>query len=276
MSEEGAATSRAGHWWHANGATLSDMPKNPDGCGVTACKESGKPTRIDGAAGEFTLCPEHARGGHFGRGRAWEEYEILEEDLLQILKVMPLETSTKAWWSPRLADLLRRTGSAVDSFLREWGRFPNIGIGKGQTNIKVYFEYFTPRIPEILGTTVYVRSWDHEVHPWGGWTAEQGPPWWSAYNQVKHDAWGRRSKATMEHVVGALAALLVLHATNPFSRQYICPEAARRITRDANGIPIAELWYHPVNVRTPLDRHHYLFEIRGIGNVSPPVPSASV
>lgn len=66
------------------------------------------------------VCEYHRQGGIFGRGTLFEQYAIIEEDFLRILKYVPLDKANFKLVSPRFSDILIRCCVNIEIFFKEW------------------------------------------------------------------------------------------------------------------------------------------------------------
>lgn len=76
-------------------------------------------------------------------------------------------------------------------------------------DIGTYKATILGKYPNIVHTTVIIKRLGRNIEPFYGW--DTGPlPWWTAYNEVKHNRGSKFSNATYINATTAIAALYVL------------------------------------------------------------------
>ncbi len=68
----------------------------------------------------FDHCEFHNAGGIFGTGESYEQYQIIESDFIDFIKVVPLTPEHYNVHSPILRDILIRTCVQIEVFFKEW------------------------------------------------------------------------------------------------------------------------------------------------------------
>ncbi len=141
-------------------------------------------------------------------------YQILEDDLVDFLKYIPIDyyptyTRNKIF-SPKLSELLIRIGSQIDVFFRNWDivRRNNASIAKEKFkfgNYKVIERYI-----KLNGKEIKIIATDEILTPFKDWT-KNDPTWWKAYNNVKHDGFINKEKGNLFNVIESLSALFLLN-----------------------------------------------------------------
>ena len=76
-------------------------------------------------------------------------------------------------------------------------------------NIGEYTRIILDRYPHIVDATVSVKRWGKCINPFQGWKKGGTLPWWSAYQEVKHNRKDHFSDASYSNTVYALAALYI-------------------------------------------------------------------
>src|ERR1700757_956699 len=70
----------------------------------------------------FDYCEYHREGGMFGDGESYEQYQIIEQDFIDFIKVVPLEEAHFKVHSPLLRDIIIRTCVQIEIFFKEWAK----------------------------------------------------------------------------------------------------------------------------------------------------------
>lgn len=175
---------------------------------------------------------------YLSKGYHIDRYYVLEEDLLEFLRFLPLEFYPK--YSDRLnikstylADLLLRIGSNIDIFFSKYIKlFPEIAekasiTSKERTKINGYIK-LEPLL-KLSSASVIVnpichisdemypfrmngensgRTWDEILKP-----DNNDDFWWRSYQKIKHK--GIFDKANLDNVLQSIAALLILISYYP-------------------------------------------------------------
>src|SRR4051812_16913111 len=117
-----------------------------------------------------------------------------ERMLSDVIDVVPYEPAHFDVWSPRLVTVLLEACSQLDSLLKHEASQTPAPI-RGKIDIVKYFELFGKHLADKW--SVFWSDEPTKVHPFEEWrglasytkTSYKGRelPWWSAYNDVKHD-----------------------------------------------------------------------------------------
>lgn len=217
-------------------------------------------------------CKFHFKGGIFNTGQTYQQYELIEKDFIDFIKVIPLnEDYHLKVYSPILWDIIIRCCVQIEVFLKEWSKFlisenPSLKLFENyykttknklpkkarNWNFGDYFELFEAKY--IKNRPVYVRYLNSYIYPFKDWTSSKPdgqPIWWSTYNAIKHDGYNNIKKANLENALNVLAALFNLHCQNRFSKEYLKQFSALELTKDKLSI---------TGIKTPLDSKQYLFK----------------
>ena len=225
------------------------------GCGKLATHTSKHSNRDP-------LCDFHYKGGMFGTGTSFDTYSMIEEDFLNIVKIIPLEKESLNIFSPKLSDIILRVGSNIDIFFNEWIKVPEFNDStlvkkvrkKRNKTIKDYYNIFFSRL-ELNNAFVSVRHIEANIYPFKNWTINSSPSWWGAYNKIKHNGFAERKYGTLENALMALGALLILHCKNIESLFYLGPFCLSPYDEKIDDV-MKSISY----IKTPLDTKRYLFK----------------
>lgn len=164
----------------------------------------------------------------------WNYYLELEEQLIQTKKFVDFDISNYKTFSMEFLKLLQATCSEIDvvakviaeTFEPDFSNFSNKNISKWGFIIQKHFKDIQSKKGSFLK--------DLYITPWQNWLYEQykdskgqfryrladtakTPPWWIAYNKVKHERTSYYQKgktnycrANLENLIYAMAALYIL------------------------------------------------------------------
>lgn len=172
-----------------------------------------KPASNSGYSGwAYIIDKEYAQSpSHYVRA-----YQIIQGDLEKVFEyVEPSQESLKTF-SYRIHELLMRTCIEVEAnfkaIMTENTYVPqNDRHGNAIYNMTVYKKVDTTH--HLSSYEVGLPIWNgpqRVIKPFEGWKAGQGLAWYQAYNASKHDRLIAFKEAKMEHLLSAVAGLLVL------------------------------------------------------------------
>ena len=142
----------------------------------------------------------------------WRYYLLLEKKFTDTLNYVELAKENFPTYSVEYAHQLLAIGSELDTFFKIYCGF-NLNDRK---NIVNYTRYIMSDYPEITEQEVVIYNTDIVLTPYEEWSRwnPQDPKnllsWWKSYNDVKHNRQANITKASMENVVTALAALNII------------------------------------------------------------------
>ena len=245
----------------------SEIPK----CNFIDCSESSQHSH---GTHYYDYCEYHRNGGIFGSGESYEQYQIIEQDFIDFIKVVPLEHNHFGVYSPVLRDIIIRTCVQIEIFFKEWGKqecsmktdFPLLtkyneigknGFRKKERNwtIKDYVVFeneFNNR-----WSAIHVMPLNEDIFPFEKWTKEKDSLWWWAiYNEIKHGGHKGKKNGTVHAALYTLAALFLMHCKNHNSLSYLKKFNLNNIIRE--GIDTVSV--DSGDITTPLDSKKYLFK----------------
>jgi hypothetical protein len=167
----------------------------------------------------------------FERGISWHTFLGLENDLIDITRYVALTLDNSSTWSEKIAQLLLLTGSTVDSVfyeMRSSSLLPQTAqvlelARKNQPSIDDYREVYEPLF-QLSNVEVEARHGLADygtIKPFEGFSKNESPVWWRAYNEVKHEFFQNIWKGTLHHLVLAPGGLFVLNVLHKDSQQYL-------------------------------------------------------
>lgn len=164
----------------------------------------------------------------FENGFFWNNYRSIESDFLRFLEYTPYCPSNKKMYSPKLTGLLLQIGGYVDSAFKEMAKYFRPYAYKKKRNTRAKRVRPIVNIVDAFAVyeTVYILSLnnggkliaklelvaDKELYPFASFSSNyQGPQWWEAYNEVKHNYSLHIRKASIDNVLDGLAGALLLN-----------------------------------------------------------------
>ena len=170
-------------------------------------------------------------------------FRSLEEQLISCMEYIPYLDQNLQVASPRLVPLLMDACSLIESIFRHT---------QGNTQrggLRSYATILEGRLGLEEATTLLLISPMKLLRPFAGWTSSV-PPWWDAYNRLKHDRIQNSNAATLGYSVAALAGL---HQVLARSREFF-------------GNLAAAGWFNWNDAEHLME----LFTMRDVGVANPP------
>lgn len=167
----------------------------------------------------------------FNSGYSIKMYRIIEDDFIDFISYVPLEENHLNVYSPKLADIIIRCCNQIETFFKEWLMLPSLerfdpieqyrdkyrneARNRGpRLNIGDYRDFFEPHL-RLSEYDVYIPTLDKYIYPFKEFSEEsRAPCWWTVHNHLKHRAYEKRRKATLEIALYAIAALFFLNRSN--------------------------------------------------------------
>ncbi|MGD0177078.1 MAG: hypothetical protein ABSC50_09675 [Candidatus Bathyarchaeia archaeon] len=167
----------------------------------------------------------------FHRGMAWHTYRNLEQDFIEVTRYVALEKENGGAYSERIAQLLLLVGSTVDSVFFEMRTSPSLDGKNGvdelrqnaEPNIGQYREVYEPIYQlSTVGVLAHHGLTNYgTIKPFDPFLPKQSPPWWNAYNDIKHEYYQNWRKGTLDNLVHALGALFALNILHKDAQYYL-------------------------------------------------------
>lgn len=144
-------------------------------------------------------------------------YEWLEEQLLDIMKVIPPAEENFIAYSPRPASLIVDACGLLDSILRQVSPNPAIVDGRSKArdelNIVDYAKLYASKfeLPDLF--SILLVSPPRYLNPFENWAGlvsggqYQSLLWWSTHTDLKHDWIGNLKKGCLKTAIESLCAL---------------------------------------------------------------------
>ena len=153
-------------------------------------------------------------------------YGWLEDELVDILKYIPLADQNLKAFSPQLASLIIESCGLLDSILRQISPDPAMVDGKKipreDLNMVHYAKLYAAKFEIPTSKSILLITPSKYLTPFGGWLGflskgkYQPPPWWQTHNELKHDRIANLIKAKLKVAIDSLCRLQP-HYRNPSS-----------------------------------------------------------
>jgi len=162
---------------------------------------------------------------------AWHTYQNFEKDFIDVTRYVALEKENGGAYSEKIAQLLLLIGSTVDSIFYEIRTSPSLAEQKGISDLlknseptigdykKVYEPIYQLSTVEVLGHHGLTRY--GTIKPFDPFLPHLSPPWWNAYNDIKHEFYQNWRKGTLDNLVHALGALFTLNVLHKDAQYYL-------------------------------------------------------
>ena len=134
---------------------------------------------------------------------------MLESKVITTANYVEIAPSNFGTFSNEYALLLQSIGAELDNFFKVYCGFNPTD----RKNIADYASFVLADFPTITSQKVKILGTDIELIPFQGWNTTapaQSLPWWSAFDNVKHNRHGNYADANQENVLNMLAALYLL------------------------------------------------------------------
>lgn len=128
-------------------------------------------------------------------------FEELESKLIECLSFIPFIDNNKAVISPKFIPIILEACSLIDSVFRALE-----GQQNKKHNLKRYSNLVEPYLCLEEATTIFLNPPLRFLRPFSTWTTAV-PPWWTAYNKLKHDRLDNYDAATYENAILATSGL---------------------------------------------------------------------
>lgn len=219
-------------------------------------------------------CQYHQRGGVLGDGSAFEQYEIIEADFIDFIKILPInEPNHMEVYSPFLRDIIIRSCVQVELFFKEWSLLECSEKSEIELNTKFHkkdkngnnkgvkswnfndYYHFKDNLQNEDYIKIYVNPLNENINPFENWTKKSPPFWWNSYNEIKHGGAKSIKVSTLKNALYSLAALFLMHCINTKSRNFL--SKFQNVSFSVQGKGDLKMEFH--GLTSPIDSKRYLF-----------------
>jgi hypothetical protein len=155
----------------------------------------------------------------------WRHFLALEADFAATARYVEFSQNNFQTFSIEYAKLLLAIGSEVDVLCKVICE--KIDSAAKRRNIEDYRNCIMAHC-QIATEEVLIRRYNLTFKPWESWMHGRNPPWWTSYNNVKHQRDIRFHEANLENCLNAISGLFVIvlychKAAKSSSSLYPCP-----------------------------------------------------
>jgi hypothetical protein len=170
----------------------------------------------------------------------WEYFLAMEADLERCSRFVEFSTKNYSTYSIEFARLLLSAGSEIDVLAKVVCDL--IAPGNTADRIDHYRGYVTGDNPKFAGVEVIIPRFQLSFHPWQEWASGRNPPWWRAYNGVKHERNVNFEQANLENVLSAFAGYYQMLLFLLFKKQPVQTYDMDRMPRLFQLVPEPSDW----------------------------------
>ena len=116
--------------------------------------------------------------------RYWKYYIEIEKEFAQTVNFVSIDRNNFNTYSDAYIKILLQIGSEIDITCKLLCEL--LGAAMQEGSIKKYQNIIKKNITDFGSVSIKVRNTDLEAIPWGAWSSESVPSWWTVYNKVKH------------------------------------------------------------------------------------------
>lgn len=138
----------------------------------------------------------------------WNYFLAVERDLEIASRYIEFSEQNFETYSIELAHLLLAVASEVDVVAKLVCR--QMEEGANVQNMDDYRNIIMNTYPEAARLPILVPRYGLSFKPWENWGRDVNPNWWRSYNKVKHERNVHFNQATLQNVLNAIGALLIL------------------------------------------------------------------
>ena len=153
-------------------------------CTHIECEEETK-------QGGWKYCAYHQNGGELGNGGLFDQYQIIEQDFIDFIKIIPIdEEEHLKVYSPVLKDIIIRCCVQIETFFKEWAKYSI----SNNSEISLYSKYMRLKggklrkerewtfgdyyyfKSEFDRHKIFIRPMNQNLVPFETWESESKPP----------------------------------------------------------------------------------------------------
>lgn len=141
---------------------------------------------------------------------ALEGLSAAESALEEAVKFVPYCTDHLNVWSPQFAHIILECASQIDSLWNAAEKTNNLSSSKSKLNIKDHYSRYRGLV-SAQKVVFFGGANPAVIEPFSVWSSStcDSPPWWKAYNKLKHDRFSNQTEATLSHAIHSVAGLLL-------------------------------------------------------------------
>ena len=140
--------------------------------------------------------------------RYWQYFIALESDFATTARFVEIEDANMQTFSLEYARVILSAGSEIDVLSKVVCQRHKLAVSP--KNIDGYRKAITDRCPEFAALEIRLPRYSTSIRPWADWSSGENPPWWRAYNDVKHERNLYFPQATLHNAMYCVAGLFAL------------------------------------------------------------------
>ena len=140
----------------------------------------------------------------------WQYFLAIEADFAATARYVEICQDNFKTYSVEYAKLLLASASEIDVLCKLLCK--KLDPDAKRCNINDYRACIAAWT-QLHTEKVLVRRYNIELKPWGNWSENSNPKWWSSYTNVKHHRDQYYSEANLENCLNSIAALFALSFT---------------------------------------------------------------
>lgn len=151
--------------------------------------------------------------------RIWYFYLELEEEFLQLEKIIPYDDINKNTFTYKYMALLQSICSEIETVFKKFIELKDNTLKKKKIeDYEKFIEKYYPRFKNSEITCYKHRFNNKRLKPYQHWNSDNSPNWWQVYNKIKHDRVKIKEEdtewylyANQKNVLKALGGLFILN-----------------------------------------------------------------
>lgn len=142
----------------------------------------------------------------------WNYYLMLEQRFLETRNYVEFRNENFNTSSNEFGLLMVAIGAELDNFLKTYCEVSEEDRNDRKINMGTYCDYLSANYPQIANETITVQDTAPVItlRPFELLNTPNQFPWWSAYNQVKHNRHENFAEANLINAITLLSALFLL------------------------------------------------------------------
>lgn len=140
--------------------------------------------------------------------RYWQFFIALESDFATTARFVEIADANMQAFSLEYARVILSAGSEIDVLSKVLCQRYDLAVSP--KNIDGYRKAITDKFPEFVALEIRLPRYSMSIRPWAEWSSGENPPWWRAYNDIKHERNLNFPQASLHNAVHGVAGLFAL------------------------------------------------------------------
>lgn len=140
----------------------------------------------------------------------WNYFIAIEKDLHTLSQYIDFDVKNFECFSVEIAKIILSSTAEVDVVCKQICK--KLNPQSSASSINQYRNEITVEYPDIHNFGVLLPRYGINLKPWEKWCDPKNnpPPWWTAYNKVKHHRAADYHRANLENAINSVAGLFVM------------------------------------------------------------------